>query len=104
MNLLIRSAKIIDSTSPYNRSVRDVSIVDGTIAAVSARRILQLDIATIKEGSKAEITIFDPEKKWTFSEHNIHSKLHNTPVVGTELLGSPVGIYNNNKLINIKAL
>lgn len=41
----------------------------------------------IKEGKDADLTIFDPNKKYTYTEDMIVSKSHNTPWIGKELTG-----------------
>jgi len=66
--------------------------------AISPRKILQLPIPVIKQGQKANITLFNPTLKWTFTESDIQSKSKNTPFVGTEFKGKALGIYNNKQL------
>ena len=39
----------------------------------------------------ADITLFDPEKKWTYNKENNNSKSENTPLFGSELKGSVLG-------------
>lgn len=41
----------------------------------------------IEIGQKADLTLFDPDVSYTFSEKNIFSKSENTPFVGKELKG-----------------
>ena len=43
-----------------------------------------------KEGAKAELTLFNPEKNWTFTPKDIRSKSKNTPFVGEELVGKAI--------------
>ncbi len=70
-----------------------------TLLSVNPRNLFGLDAATIKEGNNASLTLFDPEKKWTVDEKNIHSKSKNTPFIGKELTGKVVGIINKNETI-----
>ncbi len=66
--------------------------------AINPRKILKLDIPKIEIGAYANITLFNPSKKWTFERKDIHSKSKNTPYIGTVFTGKPLGIINNNKL------
>ena len=52
----------------------------------------------INEGNKATLTLFNPDKKYTFSNKNISSKSNNSIFIGIELKGEVYGILNNNKL------
>ncbi len=63
--------------------------------AINPRRIFKMETATIKEGNKATITLFDPYKKWTFTEKDIKSLSRNTPFIGRSFKGKPLGIINN---------
>lgn len=51
------------------------------------RNILGVKNPEIKKGEKANITIFDPDMKWTFTEKDIRSKSKNTPFTGREFTG-----------------
>ena len=64
---------------------------------VGPRRVLGLEIPQIREGAVADFTIFDPEKRWVFSEKDIFSKSKNTPLVGRELMGKIVGVFSKGK-------
>ena len=59
--------------------------------SINPRTILQCEIPIIKVGHQADITLFDPTKKWTFSKENNNSKSENTPLFGSELKGSVLG-------------
>ena len=59
--------------------------------SINPRTILQCEIPIIKVGHQADITLFDPTKKWTFSKENNNSKSENTPLFGSELKASVLG-------------
>ena len=61
------------------------------------RKILRLKNNSIEEGNYANLTLFDPSKKWEFKESDIVSKSKNSPFVGEELKGKALAIYNNNR-------
>lgn len=65
---------------------------------IGPRDILGLDIPEIEEGAVADLTIFDPEEKWTFTGKDIKSRSKNTPFVGQEFTGRVVGIVNNGQV------
>ena len=50
-------------------------------------KILGIDRGEISEEKVADLTIFDPNKKYTYTEDMIVSKSHNTPWIGRELQG-----------------
>lgn len=60
--------------------------------------ILNLRKNKIEEGEKAELTLFQPKKKYVFDEAKIKSKSKNSPFIGKELSGAVVGIINNGKV------
>jgi dihydroorotase len=54
---------------------------------------------TIKEGNKADITLFNPTQEWTFLEENISSTSKNAALLDCKLKGNVYGIVANNKLV-----
>ncbi|MFV5689303.1 dihydroorotase [Flavobacterium sp. ZT3R25] len=58
-----------------------------------------IDIQTINEGSKANITLFNPEPKSIFTKSSILSKSKNSAFLGAEIKGKVYGILNQGKLI-----
>lgn len=55
--------------------------------------------STILEGTKANITLFNPSLSWVFKEEDIISTSKNAALLGKSLLGKAYGIINNNKLM-----
>ena len=56
--------------------------------AAEPRRILKLDQVSVKEGSKAELVLFDTQATTTFTQEFMKSKSPNTPFLDKELQGS----------------
>ena len=54
---------------------------------INPARILGIDRGRIKEGVKANITIFDPGKIWLVKEEELASKSRNSPFIGWKLPG-----------------
>lgn len=65
----------------------------------AARTLFGQETTEIKEGQKANITLFNPEGNWTFTEENILSKSKNSAFLGCSMKGKAYGIYNQGKLI-----
>lgn len=61
--------------------------------AIQPRNILKIEIPTIQEGQKAELTAFDPDKTWTFEAKDIQSKSKNTPFVGFQFTGKVLSTF-----------
>lgn len=69
--------------------------------AINPRKILGLSIPSVKEGSKANFTIFDTKVKWTYTKESIKSKSFNSPFIGHEFTGKAVAVINNGQFIKM---
>ncbi|MDB5262966.1 MAG: dihydroorotase [Adhaeribacter sp.] len=65
----------------------------------SPRNILNLASPEIKEGEKANLTLFNPTKKWCPQSSTSASKADNSPFFGVELQGQVFGIMHKNNLV-----
>ena len=63
------------------------------------RAILEIDSVSIKEGVKANLTLFTLHDKTTFTEKDNASKSKNSPFIGKTLNGRVVGVINNGKVV-----
>ncbi|MDZ7715887.1 MAG: dihydroorotase [Balneolaceae bacterium] len=63
------------------------------------REILNLEIPEIKEGTKANLTLFNTDEEWTFTEESVRSKSNNSPYLGKEMIGRAEAIYNKGQLV-----
>lgn len=68
------------------------------LLAINPRKIFCLEPASITEGQKAKITLFQPEANWTFTADMIRSKSANTPFTGQSFTGKVAGTINGDKL------
>ncbi len=73
----------------YDRLVEAMSI--------APRRILGLDPVSIRPGSVADITVFDPELTWTVREDGFESKAANSGFTGVELTGRATDVFVGGK-------
>jgi dihydroorotase len=68
---------------------------------VAPRKILNMPVPSIKEGEKANITLFNPTLKWLFDKVAIKSKSSNTPFIGHTFTVKALAVYNNNLFYKI---
>jgi len=63
------------------------------------KAILGLNTQTIEVGSLADLTLFDPELKWTYREKDIVSKSKNSALTGKNFTGKALAIVNNGQFV-----
>jgi dihydroorotase len=63
------------------------------------RAILGLPKVHIAAEAVADLTLFDPNLDWTCTEAHLVSRSHNTPFIGQRLVGRPLGIVANGRLV-----
>jgi dihydroorotase len=61
------------------------------------RQILELPAVRIAEGEKANLTIIDPDAKWTVVPEEFLSKSRNTPFTGWTLKGRAIGTISHDR-------
>ncbi len=60
------------------------------LMSTNPANLLRLPGGTLREGSFADIVLFDPYRSWTVDAEKLHSKSKNTPFDGLELTGRVV--------------
>lgn len=68
----------------------------------NARSILEIQKNKIEVNQKADLTIFNTNEKWMFSESEILSNTKNSELIGKELKGKVIAICNKGDLITKK--
>lgn len=63
------------------------------LMAIKPREILGLDSVSIAEGSPADITVFNPEDRWTVGADGYESKADNCAFDGAELVGRATDVF-----------
>lgn len=63
------------------------------LMAINPRRILGLDPVSITAGSRADLTVIDPELRWTVETEDFQSKADNSGFIGWEITGRPTDTY-----------
>lgn len=74
----------------------DVSLIAEKLA-INPRKLLNLNIPVIEEGAEANFTVFATDEKWMYNASSNYSKSANNPLMGTELTGKVILVYNNNQ-------
>ena len=64
-----------------------------------ARFSASSDLGTLATGAHADVTIFDPKKKWTFDASQSHSKSRNTPFDGWSFTGKVISTIVNGNVV-----
>ena len=64
---------------------------------VNPRRILQQAIPKIEPEARANLTLFDPNHRWTFDERSNFSKSRNSPWLGKQVVGKAMAVFNNGR-------
>lgn len=65
----------------------------------AGKSTFSIENSVIKEGSIANITLFNPNGNWTFNKENILSKSKNSAFIGNIMKGKVYGIYNKGILV-----
>ncbi|MFQ6676023.1 MAG: dihydroorotase, partial [Fidelibacterota bacterium] len=68
---------------------------------VNPRRVVALDPHLFREGTEAELVVFDPDAEWTFAHGHIYSKSRNTPFVGETLRGRILKVISRGKVYSV---
>lgn len=71
------------------------------VIAINPRKIFGLTEIELREGAAANLTVFDPNQKWTFDKSTNRSKSVNSPLWGQELTGKIVVTMNNTHFIGL---
>jgi dihydroorotase len=61
------------------------------------RRVLNIDIPVIDVEAKANLTLFDPARTWTFDEKSNFSRSKNSPWLGQQITGKAIAVFNNGR-------
>ena len=69
------------------------------LMSTNPANLLRLPGGTLREGSFADIVLFDPDRSWTVDAEKLHSKSKNTPFDGLELTGRVVRTILDGKTV-----
>jgi dihydroorotase len=78
-------------------SVLPLEIVIEKLTA--ATHVFGVESSSINIGQKANLTLFNPDMEWIFSEKDILSKSKNAAFLRQKLNGKAYGIFNRNQLV-----
>ena len=78
----------------------DLSYLDLVrVTSYNPAKLLKIDRGTIEEGKIADITVFDPNERYTYTKDMIVSKSKNSPFIGKELKGKVKYTIVNGKIV-----
>ena len=80
LQVLYHSGKV-----PLNRVIEMLTI--------GAAKVFSIPRGTLKKGAIADVTIFDPNQRWTVDPAQFKSKSRNTPYSGWKLQGAVVATF-----------
>lgn len=81
-------------------ALQNVFGLEDTITLLTkGRETFGLETTTLKEGSPATLTLFEPDTTYVFNTENIHSSSKNSLFLGKELKGKVLGSLARNKMI-----
>ena len=66
--------------------------------SLNPRKILNLPAASVAEGQKANLTLFNPQQEWVVDVTSFKSKSKNSPFHGRRLKGKAIAIINHGSL------
>jgi dihydroorotase len=69
------------------------------LLSTNPARILGLPLGTLKPGTAADITMFDPGRRWVVDSNSLLSKSSNTPFEGWEVRGRAVNTMVAGRLV-----
>lgn len=78
------------AANTYNESMELADLIEKI--TVNPRKILRLPIPTIKEGVKANLTVFSEDEEWVYREKKIVSNSKNSPFIGKTLRGKAISV------------
>lgn len=68
------------------------------LCSINPRNIFDLPAATIQVGQPADLTIFNGQTEFEFTQQHIRSKSSNSPFIGKQLKGRVIGIIHKDRL------
>jgi dihydroorotase len=69
------------------------------LLTVNPARVVGLDRGTLQVGAVADVTVFDPERRWSYDVNQSYSRSRNTPFQGIALRGGPVATIVAGKIV-----
>lgn len=70
-----------------------------TLLSDKPRQIFNMEVPAVKEGSPANLTVFEPDTEWEFNKSDIVSRSKNSAYIGTRLKGKVIGVIHNGQIV-----
>ena len=84
----------------HNNKIELSKIIEKITTA--PRNVLGIALPQIKEGAKANLTVFDTEQEWILTKKDLRSKSVNTPFIGKKMKGRAVAVINNKQVTRVQ--
>ncbi len=68
-------------------------------ALTSLKQTFGISESKISEGEKANLTLFNPDVEWFFTEESIISTSQNAAMLAEKMTGNVYGVFNNDQLV-----
>ena len=78
-------------------SVVDLEVLIKALT-INPKKRFGIELTSIEKGETANLTLFNPEKDFTFTKNNIQSTSKNSAFLNKELKGVVYGVFTNKKL------
>ncbi len=66
------------------------------------RKLFGLDLPKVEIGAVANLTLFDTHKEWTYTENGIASRSRNSPLIGKQMTGKAIAVFNKGQFIDLR--
>lgn len=86
------------STHLYHEGILSMDMLV-RLLSVNPAKILGIEGGTLRQGSRADITIFDPMRQWEVDPSNFLSKSRNTPFSGWKLKGAVITVLVRGRVL-----
>lgn len=86
------------STHLYHQGILSMDMLV-RLLSVNPARILGIEGGTLRQGSRGDITIFDPMLEWEVDPSNFFSKSRNTPFSGWKLKGAVITVLVGGRVL-----
>ena len=91
--------KILNKKKTKKVTKKKTTPAKKTVKVKKTAKLSKIKRGSLKKGSIADITIFDPNKKFKFTKKMINSKSKNSPFLGKILIGKVFITIVNGKII-----
>jgi dihydroorotase len=94
----------LETALPLGLAMVDAAVIDLPTLVDKWTRgpasVLGIEAGTLEPGKAGDVTVIDPELKWTVEPGQLRSKASNTPLLGQEVVGRAVLTVREGRIIH----